>query len=180
VQLISWLNSNGVPADINRFKSNLIAIDQLVAIADGREVLALPAVTKSTSAPRSAVWRPTAARSTPTHSAPAMLGVGIDMQARSKMPEATDYRTDNFYKRNFSERELAHCIEKADPLESLAGIWAAKEAILKAGAATRSETGELASIEIVHNAAGAPTHPGCLLSISHEADLAVAVCIRCG
>ena len=116
----------------------------------------------------------------PKVAAPVMLGLGIDIQAKSKMPKASDFRTDAFYKRNFTDRELAHCIEKADPLESFTGIWAAKEAILKAGAAARSETGELANIEVAYEASGAPTHPGCLLSISHEADLAVAVCIHCG
>ena len=180
VQLISWLNSNGVPADINRFKSNLISVDQILAMAEGREVPDVPPTAQPAAVNRPVAVRRVAARAAPTIAAPVMLGLGIDIQAKSKMPAANDYRTDPFYKRNFTDRELAHCIEKADPLESFTGIWAAKEAILKAGAAARSESGEVANIEVVYEASGAPTHPGCLLSISHEADLAVAVCIRCG
>ncbi|MFZ1564629.1 holo-ACP synthase, partial [Sphingorhabdus sp.] len=174
VQLVSWLNSNGIATDINRFKSNLIRIDQILAGTESPAVSAAPAA--SPTAPK----RTTPPKKYAVASAPAPLGLGIDIQPRSKMPETSDFRADAFYKRNFTGHELAHCIEKADPLESLAGIWAAKEAILKAGAATQSDTGELAGIEVIHDASGAPAFPGCLLSISHEAGLAVAVCIRCG
>lgn len=174
VQLIGWLNAQGVAADINRFKSNLIAVDQLLAIAAGTD---LPEVrSESKLAPR----KPALPSKRYAAAAPAMLGIGIDIQPVSAMPEANDYRTDSFYKGNFSARELAHCIEKGNPRESLAGIWAAKEAVLKAGAASRNESGELAGIEISHDTGGAPSYPGCLISISHEAGIAVAVCIRLG
>lgn len=179
VQLISWLNSNGVPADINRFKSNLISVDQILAIADGRDAPAKPHTPKKVMPGRPASARPAAAPPARGNAAPPVLGLGIDIQAKSKMPATSDYRNDTFYRRNFTDREFAHCIEKADPLESFTGIWAAKEAILKAGAATRSDGGELANIEIQYDPSGAPNYAGCLLSISHEADLAVAVCIRC-
>lgn len=175
VQLIGWLNAQGVAADINAFKSNLIAVDRLLAIAAGSDVAGAPA---NASTP---TRKPAAVRKTySVAAAPAMLGVGIDIQPLSAMPEASDYRTDSFYKGNFSARELAHCIEKGSPRESLAGIWAAKEAAIKAGAADRNEKGQLAEIEITHDAAGAPSYPGCLVSISHEAGIAVAVCIRLG
>jgi phosphopantetheine--protein transferase-like protein len=174
VQLIGWLNGQGVAADINRFKSNLISVDQLLAIAAGSDVLDVPS-----SAPEQTVRNvvsPTKKYS--VAAAPAMLGVGIDIQPVDAMPAASDYRTDSFYKGNFSARELAHCIEKGSPRESLAGIWAAKEAVLKAGAAVRPQDGAMGEIEITHDAAGAPGYPGCLVSISHDAGIAVAVCIR--
>ena len=180
VQLISWLNSNGVPADINRFKSNLVSVDEVLAMAQGRDASVASPSAQPIATNRAVAAQRVLPRAAPPRTAPVMLGLGIDIQAKSKMPKASDYRTDPFYKRNFTDRELAHCIEKADPLESFTGIWAAKEAILKAGAAARSDSGELAHIEVAYEASGAPTHPGCLLSISHEADLAVAVCIRCG
>jgi phosphopantetheine--protein transferase-like protein len=178
VQLISWLNSNGVPADINRFKSNLISVDQIAAIADGRDIPVAPQSAKHVVTGQPALARRVATLPAHGSKAPSMLGLGIDIQAKSKMPMASDYRTDTFYRRNFTDREFAHCIEKADPLESFTGIWAAKEAILKAGAAPRSDNGELANIEIQYDPSGAPNYAGCLLSISHEADIAVAVCIR--
>lgn len=179
VQLISWLNSNGAPADINRFKSNLISVDQILAIADGRDTPVAPRSAKQVAPFQSAKARPMTAPAARSNNAPSMLGLGIDIQAKSKMPVASDYRTDTFYRRNFTDREFAHCIEKADPLESFTGIWAAKEAILKAGGAMRADNGELANIEILYDSSGAPNYAGCLLSISHEADIAVAVCIRC-
>jgi phosphopantetheine--protein transferase-like protein len=179
VQLISWLNSNGVPADINKFKSNLISVDHILAMAEGRDVPVASPSAKPAAPNRPVAARRVMARATPPLVAPVMLGLGIDIQAKSKMPAASDHRTDPFYKRNFTERELAHCIEKADPLESFTGIWAAKEAILKAGGATRADNGELANIEILYDSSGAPNYAGCLLSISHEADIAVAVCMRC-
>lgn len=178
VQLISWLNSNNVPAAVNHFKSNLISVNQILAIAEGRDPPSAPKPAHPIAATRPVAVRQVAARPTPPIAAPAMLGVGIDIQAKSKMPMACDYRTDPFYTRNFAAREIAHCIEKADPHESFTGIWAAKEAILKAGAATRSDSGELSNIEIQYDPSGAPNFSGCLISISHEADIAVAVCIR--
>jgi phosphopantetheine--protein transferase-like protein len=174
VQLIGWLNAQGVTADINRFKSNLISVDQLLAIAAGSDVPDAPMQSGTTTVRKVAL--PTKKYSVIASSQ--MLGVGIDIQPVEAMPEAGDYRTDSFYKGNFSARELAHCIEKGAPRESLAGIWAAKEAVLKAGAATRPANGALGEIEITHDAAGAPGYPGCLISISHDAGIAVAVCIR--
>jgi phosphopantetheine--protein transferase-like protein len=174
VQLIGWLNAQGVTADINRFKSNLISVDQLLAIAAGSDVPDAPAG----AAEKPIRKAPLASKKYSVGAAPQMLGVGIDIQPVDAMPEASDYRTDSFYKGNFSPRELAHCIEKGSPRESLAGIWAAKEALLKAGAASRPANGALGEIEISYDAAGAPRYPNCLISISHAAGVAVAVCIR--
>ena len=179
VQLISWLNSNGVPADINHFKSNLISVGQILALSEGRIDPVSPQPAPHVPINRQSIVRPLAHQAAPQPAAANMLGLGIDIQAKSKMPRADDHRTDAFYKRNFTDRELAHCIEKADPIESFTGIWAAKEAILKAGAATRSDKGELANIEILYDMSGAPYYSDCLISISHESDLAVAICIRC-
>jgi phosphopantetheine--protein transferase-like protein len=176
VQLIGWLNAQGVSANINSFKSNLISVDRLLAIAAGKEASASSADPAGTPIRKHAL----PSKRYAVAAAPAMLGVGIDIQPVDAMPEAVDYRSDKFYTGNFSPRELAHCIEKGNPRESLAGIWAAKEAVLKAGAAERPTTGELVDIEIVHDAAGAPGYPGCLVSISHAAGTAVAVCIRLG
>lgn len=176
VQLIGWLNGQGVTADINRFKSNLISVDQLLDLAAGRPVTEALTGDKD----EKGQTKKQRAKSYSVGPVAPMRGIGIDIQPISAMPETTDYRADNFYKRNFTDRELAHSIQKGDPRESLAGIWAAKEAVLKAGAAVRSSSGEMADIEIVYDATGAPGFPGCLVSISHAAGVAVAVCIRLG
>jgi phosphopantetheine--protein transferase-like protein len=168
-QIVAWLNAQGITADFNRFKANLMSVQEM--LAGGSE-----ATSSAAPAPRPAIppLRPVA----PVVAGAAPLGLGVDLQARTSMPEASDYRADPFYSTNFSARELAHCIGQGDPLESLTGLWAAKEAVIKAGAASPVKPGVLGDIEIVHAASGAPSYPGCLISISHEAGMAVAVCVR--
>ena len=175
-QIVSWLQSNGVAADFNRFKANLMSVADILAggpaAADG---LAAPAPATTRTIPPLRPVTPVA-----TGGGVAPIGLGIDLQALTSMPESSDYRADPFYTRNFTARELAHCIQQGNPRESLAGIWAAKEAVIKAGAAVTAKVGELGSIEITHTAEGAPGFPGCLISISHEAGMAAAVCVRLG
>jgi len=164
-RMVAWLNEQGVAADFNRFKSNLIRVAGILTAE----------VSEPEAETAAAVPLPVAA---PAAGGAAFLGLGIDIQACASMPEATDFRADKFYAANFASRELAHCIQQGDPLDSFAGLWAAKEAIVKAGAGARGKNGTLAEIEIVHEPSGAPTYPGCLLSISHDHGVAVAVCIR--
>lgn len=166
-RMVAWLNEQGVSADFNRFKSNLIRV---------AGILNAEAPTEQSEAPAASPAPVPVARTGATGAG--FLGLGIDIQARASMPEATDFRSDKFYSANFAPRELAHCIQQGDPLESFAGLWAAKEAIVKAGAETRGKNGALAGIEIVHEPSGAPTYPDCLISISHDHGVAVAVCIR--
>ncbi len=177
-QIVAWLNANGVAADFNRFKANLISVPEILAggSVEAEATIkpgAAPAASPPVAPPRAVA--PVAASGVATP-----LGLGIDLQARSSMPEASDYRSDPFYSRNFTPRELGHCIQKSDPRESLAGLWAAKEAIIKAGAASPAKIGELGDIEIILGGDGAPGFPGCLISISHEAGMAAAVCVRLG
>ncbi len=166
-RLIAWLNEQGVPADFNRFKANLLRVGDILNGPQERDATEAAAPAPA-PAPRAAP------------AGTGFLGLGIDIQARASMPETNDFRGDKFYAANFAPRELAHCIQQGDPLDSFAGLWAAKEAIVKAGAGERGKNGALASIEIVHTPEGAPTFPGCLLSISHDHGVAVAVCIRLG
>jgi hypothetical protein len=58
----------------------------------------------------------------------------------------------------------------------LCGLWAAKEAVLKSGHASPAG-GNLRAIEISHDVHGRPVMAGCMLSISHTAKTAVAVCV---
>lgn len=172
-RLVAWLNDNGHAADFGRFRSNLMTVSEILELASDAEpkdgVDAAPPRVANQSRPRA--LHPAAATLAP-------LGLGIDLQALANLPESTDYRGDSFYNRNFTEAELAYCIEQSDPRQSLCGIWAAKEAVVKAGAAQSSPAGEYRGIEIGRDASGAPTFPGCLVSITHEAGLAAAVCVR--
>lgn len=176
-RLVAWLNENSVPANLSHMKTNLIRIPDLLNPAAFRDdpaekerkaPLRQLAATGGIDGPRTSLRTERGA----------VLGVGIDIQARSGMPETTDFRGDRFYSTNFSDRELGHCIQQSDPLMSLAGLWAAKEAILKAGVPLADQPEGLSQIEIVHGADGSPRYAGCLLSISHDQGVAVAVCIR--
>lgn len=116
--------------------------------------------------------------------APAMNGfekngngaVGIDMEIITALPRSNDFREEEFYKMNFSPSEIAYCILQPDPYASFAGLFAAKEAIIKADNAYRNTP--FSAIEISHEADGKPVFGDYLLSISHTNDLAIAVAVR--
>lgn len=183
-QIVAWLNNNGVQANMRDFKANLLSVRQILSHEQGAQAgLAddSPARQIATSRAQSIPpMRPVAKPQSGGIMALAPLGLGIDLQALASMPMAIDYRSDRFYQANFSASEIAYCVQQGDPRQSFCGLWAAKEAVIKAGAATLDKPGALASIEIGHCAEGAPSFPGCMLSISHEAGLAIAVCVRIG
>lgn len=126
------------------------------------------------------IAQPVAVASTPIRpvsAAPAgMLGVGIDIEETDNLPHAADYREHPFFQDHFTSAEIAYCIRKRDARASFCGLWAAKEAILKSGAAS-SRSGSLNEIAITHDPSGRPQFPSCQLSISHTNNVAVAVCI---
>jgi phosphopantetheine--protein transferase-like protein len=89
------------------------------------------------------------------------------------MPVCHDFRKDHFYTMNFTPSEIAYCILRADPYASFAGLFSAKEAVIKAGLRARPFN----KIEIAHLADGKPVFPGFQLSISHAGQVAVAVAV---
>lgn len=105
-------------------------------------------------------------------------GVGIDIEEVAALPRVADLRKESFYTQNFTSGEIAYCILQADPYVSLAGLWAAKEAIVKADGQYRNRP--FHTIEIGHTAEGRPGFPGFGLSISHAGGMAVAVAVRAG
>lgn len=96
-------------------------------------------------------------------------GIGIDIEHVDNLPDAADYRTDEFYSSHFSHEEIAHCIASNDPKLSFAGLFAAKEAIFKC-----SIMDDLRIIRIQFDAKGKPSCEGFLISISHSNGFAVA------
>jgi phosphopantetheine--protein transferase-like protein len=105
-------------------------------------------------------------------------GVGIDMEEVAALPRVDDLRKESFYTQNFTPGEIAYCILQADPYVSLAGLWAAKEAIAKADGKYRNRP--FNTVEIGHTAEGKPEFAGMGLSISHAGGMAVAVAVRGG
>ena len=102
--------------------------------------------------------------------------IGIDVEEISSMPLVNDFREDEFYKMNFAAAEIAYCILQPDPQASFAGLFAAKEAIVKAGNQYKNKP--FHTILIDHLPAGKPVHPQFEISISHTGTLAVAVAVN--
>ena len=113
-------------------------------------------------------------------------GIGLDLCVIDRMREHLE---DRFLDRYFTPREAAYILSRGKhAAQSMAGIWAAKEAVLKA-----LGTGiafALREVEIDHTEAGQPfvrLHGKAaeqggdfLLSITHEGGMAAAVaeCVK--
>jgi phosphopantetheine--protein transferase-like protein len=108
----------------------------------------------------------------------AARGIGIDIEEVAALPRAVDFRKESFYSQNFTGGEIGYCILQPDPYSSFAGLFAVKEAIVKADAQYRDRP--FSSLEIGHSADGKPGFPGFGLSISHAGGMAVAVAVSSG
>jgi len=106
------------------------------------------------------------------------IAMGIDIESIDTMPKAADFRREEFYKMNFTPREIAYCILQPDPYSSFAGLFAAKEALVKADGSMRQMP--FNQIAIGHSEEGKPLYPGYTLSIAHANGTAVAVAARGG
>lgn len=104
-----------------------------------------------------------------------VMGIGIDIEHISAMPIVNDFREDAFYKMNFSAAEISYCILQSNPYASFAGLFAAKEAIVKANNSYKSQP--FNTIVIEHLEDGKPFHNHYQLSISHTNDLAICVAV---
>ena len=102
--------------------------------------------------------------------------IGIDVEEISSMPLVNDFREDEFYKMNFAAAEIAYCILQPNPQASFAGLFAAKEAIVKAGNQYKNKP--FHTILIDHLPGGKPVHPQFEISISHTGTLAIAVAVN--
>jgi len=159
--LVSWSRRENIPV-------------RLDATAAGAPVTLQSLLGQSDTAPAAAPPRPGTAAPDPV-SAPG-IRIGIDIEEVDQLPHADDYRDHPFYQDHFTPAEISHAIRQADTRASLCGIWAAKEAVVKAGLHPTAPD-HLREIEITHGAAGQPMMRGCQLSISHTPRTAVAVCI---
>ena len=119
-----------------------------------------------------------------------IIGIGMDLCEISRMEKLlSDGR---FLARFFSAEEQAYIQSKGkNAAQSMAGIFAAKEALAKA-LGTGITSGALADICILHDEHGAPYYDLCgsyaeiakkrqinalFLSITHEAGIAAAMCV---
>ncbi len=109
-----------------------------------------------------------------------IAGVGVDIQQISELfpQDLSAPKADESLTSIFSLRELSYAESSPDIRQTLTGIFAAKEAIIKAcpDYVTRS----LPDIEILQQSDGAPTHAGFLLSISHSGNYGMAIAAYLG
>ena len=119
-----------------------------------------------------------------------IAGVGMDLCEISRMEKLLS--EGKFLRRFFSPEEQAYIKGKGNSAaQSMAGVFAAKEALTKA-LGTGIVSGALSDICILHDANGAPYYDlrgqyadlarekgigSLFLSISHEAGIAAAVCV---
>jgi phosphopantetheinyl transferase (holo-ACP synthase) len=100
--------------------------------------------------------------------------VGCDIQSIAEFAgliQAKDFKSCPFLTDHLSLEEIAYCEGQKDPVSSLCGVFAAKEAVFKAGRAV-----PLAQIVIEHRD-GAPKTRGYAVSISHSKDYCMAVAV---
>ena len=113
-------------------------------------------------------------------------GLGLDLCQISRMEELA--HDERFLARYFTEEEAAYIASRgACAAQTTAGIFAAKEAFVKALGV--GVTIPMRDVGVTHTVSGQPCYAltgkaaelasgcTCMLSISHEADMAVAVCI---
>ena len=103
------------------------------------------------------------------------LSIGIDAQPVAEFKEVPDFRTDAFYTMNFNSSEISWCLLQNRPLLSFAGLFAAKEAMVKAD--NRYINTPFHAIEVDHLLSGKPVAKGFRLSITHTDEMAIAVAI---
>lgn len=106
------------------------------------------------------------------------LAIGIDLQDQSELfaDLPLDMKSDEELLSIFTPREIAHAEGRPNPAETLTGIFALKEAIVKTGAYS-NQPFRFSDLEIFHGPDGKPQFDGFSVSISHSSKLAVAVAI---
>ena len=105
------------------------------------------------------------------------IRVGIDIQLISEfLPDITEInKSSNELSTIFTKKELSYCETKQDPRETATGIFALKEAILKASS---KDYKSLKDIEIILQEQSPPKHEEYILSLSHSGDMVSALAIQ--
>lgn len=106
--------------------------------------------------------------------------VGVDLQSISELVPilpGADLKTDPELLRLFTLHELSYAQARPNPAETLAGLFAAKEAIRKCIGVGNLSAEEFRDLEILPDALGRPTIAGYDLSIAHSGDFAMAIAL---
>ena len=118
-----------------------------------------------------------------------IIGLGMDATEIPRVRDVLARHGDRFLHRIFTDAEIAYCTRRRDPVPSLAGRFAAKEAAMKALGTGRSRGVLWKDIEVVRERGRAPqlrltggaerrfnalNASGTLVTISHSKELALA------
>lgn len=121
-----------------------------------------------------------------------IVGIGLDLVKISRVRDLAETWQDRFLDRVYSPAERDDCLRRAAPYASLAGRFAAKEAILKALGTGWARGIRWQDIQVLNDGTGRPRavvggRAGALLreagvtavhvSLSHDTDYAVAEAI---
>jgi phosphopantetheinyl transferase (holo-ACP synthase) len=107
---------------------------------------------------------------------PESLRIGIDIQRIDELlPEdlGKDFKSSSELTAIFSLREISYAQSRPAPLESLGGLFAAKEALRKCDSALLAL--QLNELEVLPDVSGRPKYPGFAVSIAHSGGFAIAV-----
>ena len=85
-----------------------------------------------------------------------IIGLGFDATDIPRVADLYARYGERFLRRVFTEGEIAYCKRRRDPVPSLAGRFAAKEAAMKALGTGHSRGVIWTSIEVVRGAGGPP------------------------
>jgi holo-[acyl-carrier protein] synthase len=121
-----------------------------------------------------------------------IVGIGVDLVSIDRVRAITERWQDRFLHRIYSEAERRDCFRRAMPYASLAGRFAAKEAILKALGIGWTAGVRWQDVQVINDANGKPVarvdgrvrtliqNAGVTrihVSLSHDADYAIAQAI---
>lgn len=104
------------------------------------------------------------------------IQMGVDIEEVDNFPQTLNFREDPFYIQTFSSREIAYCLLNENPIQSFAGKFAAKEAIIKVDETYTQRP--MNQIEILNDKTGKPYFKDFRISISHTGRNAIAVAIK--
>jgi holo-[acyl-carrier protein] synthase len=158
-----WLEQQGF-GGADALLEREFTLDSILPLTEGRDV---PVATQ-------AVSRAEASDGT-------RLEVGIDIQAVEELSRGVDpldLKASADLCAMFTHRELSYAEARPDPLETLTGLYAAKEAIWKSSGAKDAASKSLRAIEVLPDETGKPRVSDFAVSISHSGGFAVAVACR--
>jgi holo-[acyl-carrier protein] synthase len=124
-----------------------------------------------------------------------IIGLGVDLTDIPRIAATYERYGERFLRRVFTDGEIAYCMRRRDPVPSLAGRFASKEAAMKALGTGHSQGVLWKDVEVVRGAGGPPQlrlHGGAarraeamgvvtsVLTITHSETLAMAQVILTG